>query len=129
MTLQSPDHLAFQMLVGLVQEDQVVAGLLRDSVLLCRALGWVCNGHPASVVVKNQRLPNIKISIFSVPSSFEPGGRELEPLRARKNLTSAYQSFSLNGMRALGRARSCKPIERPTLHSRSAGESLGARNA
>jgi hypothetical protein len=61
----------------------VVAGLLRDSVVLCRALGRFCNGHPASVVVKNQRLPNFKISEFSVPSSFEPGGRRFESVRAR----------------------------------------------
>jgi hypothetical protein len=73
----------FSNVVGLIQEDQVVAGLLRDSVVLCGALGWVCNGHPASVVVKNQLLATIKISNFSVPSSFEPGGRRFESVRAR----------------------------------------------
>jgi hypothetical protein len=66
---------SFSNVVGLVQKSQVVAGLLRDSVVLCRALGRLGNGHPASVVVKNQRLPNAKISNFSVPSSFEPGDR------------------------------------------------------
>jgi hypothetical protein len=35
------------------------------------------------VVVQNQRLPIIQISNFSVPSSYEPGGREFESLRAR----------------------------------------------
>jgi hypothetical protein len=74
---------SFSNVVGLVQEDQVVAGLLRDSVVLCGALGRICNGHPASVVVKNQLLAMIKFSSFSVLSSFEPGGREFESLRAR----------------------------------------------
>jgi hypothetical protein len=64
-------------------KDQVIAGLLRDSVMLCRALGRNCNGHPASVVVKNQILAIIKISKFSVPSGFEPGGRRFESVRAR----------------------------------------------
>jgi hypothetical protein len=40
-------------------------------VMLSHARLWISNGHPASVVVKNQRLPNIKFSNFSVPSSFE----------------------------------------------------------
>jgi hypothetical protein len=57
--------------VGLAKRDQVVAGLLRDSVVLCRALGRICNGVPASVV-KDQLLATIKFSNFSVPSSFEP---------------------------------------------------------
>jgi hypothetical protein len=35
------------------------------------------------VVVKNQLLATIKISDFSVPSSFEPGGRRFESVRAR----------------------------------------------
>ena len=45
--------------------------------------GRICNGHPASVVVKNQLLALTRISNFSIPSSFEPGGREFESLRAR----------------------------------------------
>jgi hypothetical protein len=53
----------------------VVAGLLRDSVVLCRAFGCFCNGHPASVVVKNQLLTMIEISLLSASSNFEPGGR------------------------------------------------------
>jgi len=57
-------------------EDREVAGLLRDSVMLCRAFGWICNGHPASVVVKNQLLAIIKISSFSVPSSYEQVDRD-----------------------------------------------------
>jgi hypothetical protein len=35
----SPDLLAFEYVVGLAKTDQVVAGLLRDSVVLCCALG------------------------------------------------------------------------------------------
>jgi hypothetical protein len=34
-----PDHLAFQMWLASPKKDQVVAGVLRDSVALCRALG------------------------------------------------------------------------------------------
>jgi hypothetical protein len=73
----------FSNVVGPVQKSQVVAGLLRDSVVLCCALGRICNGHPASVVVENQRFTKLKISNFSVPSSFEPGGRRFESVRAR----------------------------------------------
>ena len=61
----------------------MVAGLLRDSVVLCDALGRIGNGHPASVVVENQRFTNLEISNFSIPSSFEPGGRRFESVRAR----------------------------------------------
>jgi hypothetical protein len=64
----------------------VVAGLLRDSVVLCDALGSICNGHPASVVVKNQLLALTRISNFSIPSSFEPGGRRFESVRARNEI-------------------------------------------
>jgi hypothetical protein len=46
------------------------------------------------VVVKNQRLTIIKISQFSVPSSFEPGGREFESLRARNKFFTGPQSES-----------------------------------
>src|SRR5580698_5892162 len=74
---------SFSNVVGLAQKSQVVAGLLRDSVLLCRALGWFCNGHPASVIVKNRRFTKTKISKSPVPSSFEPGGRRFESVRAR----------------------------------------------
>jgi len=68
-------------------------------VVLCCAVGVICNGHPASVVVKNQRLPNTKISNFSVPSSFEPGGREFESLRAHfciQGTRTLYRFLTLN---------------------------------
>ena len=37
--LISPDLLALEYVVDLAKTDQVVAGLLRDSVVLCGALG------------------------------------------------------------------------------------------
>jgi|SRR5271165_1301285 len=39
---------------------QEIAGVLRELVVLCCALGVDCNGHPASVVVKNQTFANTK---------------------------------------------------------------------
>jgi len=41
-------------------------------------------GHSANEVVKNQLLAIINIPNSSVPSSYEPGGREFEFLRARQ---------------------------------------------
>jgi len=35
---------------------QAIVGLLRDLVVLCGAFGTICNGHPASEVIKNQVL-------------------------------------------------------------------------
>jgi len=52
-------------------------------VVLRSARLWISNGHPASVVVKNQLLATIENSQFSALVSFEPGGRRFESLRAR----------------------------------------------
>ena len=89
MALQKSRPPGFSNVVGLVKRDQVVAGVLRDSVVLCRALGRICNGHPASVVVKNQRLPNIRFSNFSVPSSFEPDGPVIDALAQESRVCRA----------------------------------------
>jgi hypothetical protein len=54
------------------------------SVVPRRALGSICNGHPASEVVKNQTVTIEKTPVSRVwqASNFEPGGRRFESVRA-----------------------------------------------
>jgi hypothetical protein len=61
-------------------------------VVLRRALGSICNGHPASEVVKNQVVTNAKKSIFNATAIYEPGGREFESLRAHHTFL-AWEPF------------------------------------
>jgi hypothetical protein len=72
--------------------------------VLWGALGRICNGHPASVVVENQRLPNIKISNTSGPSSFGPVGRRFDnpvPRRVgRRRFGSAPAKRRTSGLAA-----------------------------
>jgi hypothetical protein len=45
------------------------------------------------MVVKNQLLAMIEISSFSAPSSFEPGGRRFESVRARISIQQVSRDF------------------------------------
>jgi hypothetical protein len=69
----------------------------------------------ASFSTKNQTFYNEKRPIAAArrASNQEVGNSNLSE---HANVTSAYQSFSSNGMRSQGCARSYKPIDRPTHH-------------
>ena len=64
-------------------------------------LGEFATDIPRAWLLKINDFQNIKISNFSVPSSFEPGGREFESLRARHRfavLTGRWYPFSSGDM-------------------------------
>ena len=52
------------------------------SVVLRRALGSICNGHPASEVVKNQLHTIVKKPNFDCAASYEPAGREIDKIHS-----------------------------------------------
>src|SRR5258708_21392114 len=57
---------------------QQIAGVLWKSVVLFRALGSICNGHPASKVNKNQVVTNSKKSISNATAISSPEGRRFK---------------------------------------------------